>query len=1053
FTLCLDDAADYDLFEGAEDVTAYIGGCSPDAAYTTVGAGGDLNKGTCWNNSGPRYNRWFKFTAPASGMINITVDIGGSKGTQQRTQLALWESDGTTQVDCDIYNFNSEDVNLNTTGLTPGSTYYISVDTYNSGYYGSFTLCLADAPDYDLFEGAKDVTAYIGGCSPNAAYTTVGAGGDLNKGTCWNNSGPRYNRWFKFTAPASGMINITVDIGGSKGTQQRTQLALWENDGTTQIACDIYNFNNEDVEVGATSLIPGSVYYFSVDTYNSGYYGSFSLCLEDKPSYDYFEGAIELTDLNNWCSADGEYSTVGGTADKNKGSCWNNSGPRYNRWFKFTAVTNNVTISVEVGGSDGTQQRTQLALWESDGTTQIQCDKYISNSDDVALSDATLVVGNEYYISVDTYNSGYYGSFKLCIDNIDTEYYSISDGDWDDVNNWSIVSHVGAAAASYPIDGDVAYIQGHQITANVAQNCAEINLNIADDNSKLIIDGVAFNVAGQVNMTNSGNDFDGEIKLQNAGTLYINDALTMTRDGGANPFKIEIENGSTVTVNKDLTINSSSGTINNNEINLNGNAILTIRKDLELNHTGGIKSQITANSTSRILVEKDLSFTATTDDRVEIELNNSAQMKVKGSFNLGSPAYGIMDFNNTSTLEFNGTNIQSLPSFDGSGTGDFFDVNRIIINNTFGAAPQLSLTDDITIGTSLTLTKGVIDGNSYSITIPSGASISSGNASSYIDGALKIVGNSNANFPIGDGEVWAPLELKNLTGDAATEFTAQYLFEDFGDNSVTGILNNASILEYWNIDNTGTASNADVTLHWKSAARSEISDYADLVIAHYDGSDWENLGQSSIVSSSSGSITVSGVSSFSPFTFGSLSDDKNFLPITLGEFNLQAIKNQVLISWTTESEINNNFFTIEKSSNGSPFYPIGNVEGSGNSNRELNYHFYDQNPNVGVSYYRLKQTDFNGHYEYFEPKAIHFSFISSVPLQVYPNPTNNVVNIIMNPVDENNFIELKNTSGKTLFETQILQSNTEIQMPSEKGIYILYIHQGDDLIVKKIIKL
>ena len=43
-------------------------------------------------------------------------------------------------------------------------------------------------------------------------------------------------------------------------------------------------------------------------------------------------------------------------------------------------------------------------------------------------------------------------------------------------------------------------------------------------------------------------------------------------------------------------------------------------------------------------------------------------------------------------------------------------------------------------------------------------------------------------------------------------------FEDFGDNSVTGILNNASILEYWNIDNTGTASNADVTLHWKSAA-------------------------------------------------------------------------------------------------------------------------------------------------------------------------------------------------------------------------------------------
>ena len=57
-----------------------------------------------------------------------------------------------------------------------------------------------------------------------------------------------------------------------------------------------------------------------------------------------------------------------------------------------------------------------------------------------------------------------------------------------------------------------------------------------------------------------------------------------------------------------------------------------------------------------------------------------------------------MDFNNTSTLEFNGTNIQSYPLLMEVELG-FFDVNRIIINNTFGAAPQLSLTDDITIGT------------------------------------------------------------------------------------------------------------------------------------------------------------------------------------------------------------------------------------------------------------------------------------------------------------------------------------------------------------------
>jgi len=68
-------------------------------------------------------------------MINITVDRGGTKGTQRRTQIALWESDGTTQVACDRYSSSdNDDVVLGATGLTPGNTYYISVDAYNTSY-------------------------------------------------------------------------------------------------------------------------------------------------------------------------------------------------------------------------------------------------------------------------------------------------------------------------------------------------------------------------------------------------------------------------------------------------------------------------------------------------------------------------------------------------------------------------------------------------------------------------------------------------------------------------------------------------------------------------------------------------------------------------------------------------------------------------------------------------------------------------------------------------------------------------------------------------------
>ncbi|MCG2463016.1 hypothetical protein K8352_19855, partial [Flavobacteriaceae bacterium F89] len=97
-----------------------------------------------------------------------------------------------------------DDVTMGYIGLVPGNTYYISVDSYNTSTYGTFTLCLEDQVDYDYYEGAIDVTGFINSCSPDAAYDTRGATPDKNAGSNWNNSGPKYNRWFKFTAPATG---------------------------------------------------------------------------------------------------------------------------------------------------------------------------------------------------------------------------------------------------------------------------------------------------------------------------------------------------------------------------------------------------------------------------------------------------------------------------------------------------------------------------------------------------------------------------------------------------------------------------------------------------------------------------------------------------------------------------------------------------------------------------------------------------------------------------------------------------------------------------------
>ncbi len=408
--------------------------CSANKAYTTVGATPDGNAASCWNTS-PNYNVWFRFQATSS-FVSIIVDRGRAQGTIKGINLALWEFDGTTEIECNRYVGVNDDVAVSYTNLTTGNWYYISVDNFSSIYRGSFTLCVNNIFDYDYYEGAIVVPHQANWCSANKAYTTVGATPDRNAASCWNTS-PNYNRWFTFQATSS-FVSIMVDRGGAQGTIRGVNLALWEFDGTTEIECNRYVGVMDDVVVDYTNLTAGNWYYISVDNYSSNnYQGSFTLCIDNSIDYDYYEGAIELTDITDWCSANGEYTTVGATPDRNAGSCWN-TNPDYNRWFRFQASnTEKITVSVLRGGFYGTIKGVNMALWESDGLTEVACNRYVGPNDNVTIQAAGLTEGNWYYITVDNYSSNYCGSFTLCIDDGRLRWTGNVDTDWSDAGNWS----------------------------------------------------------------------------------------------------------------------------------------------------------------------------------------------------------------------------------------------------------------------------------------------------------------------------------------------------------------------------------------------------------------------------------------------------------------------------------------------------------------------------------------------------------------------------------------------------------------------------------------
>ena len=94
------------------------------------------------------------------------------------------------------------------------------------------------------------------------------------------------------------------------------------------------------------------------------------------------------------------------------------------------------------------------------------------------------------------------------------------------------------------------------------------------------------------------------------------------------------------------------------------------------------------------------------------------------------------------------------------------------------------------------------------------------------------------------------------------------------------------------------------------------------------------------------------------------------LPITLLSFNAAAIKDGVHVEWSTASQINNDYFNVEKSLDGYEWENKVTVAGAGNSNTQMDYSWVDLNPSMGVSYYRLKQTDYDGEFEVFHPVSV-----------------------------------------------------------------------------------
>ena len=174
-----------------------------------------------------------------------------------------------------------------------------------------------------------------------------------------------------------------------------------------------------------------------------------------------------------------------------------------------------------------------------------------------------------------------------------------------------------------------------------------------------------------------------------------------------------------------------------------------------------------------------------------------------------------------------------------------------------------------------------------------------------------------------------------------------------------------------------------------------------------------------------------------------------FLPVDLVSFEARVRNSVSFLTWSTASEINNDKFEIERSFDGKSYVLIGEVEGVGNSLRLASYSYEDTSPLPGTNYYRLKQVDFDGAYEY---SPVVVARVSDAKVTITPKQTYDRLTVTTNN-DEAANVAIVGMSGQLLI-SQSFYNSTEVdlsELPS--GVYLVRIYSAGTITTDKVVKL
>ncbi len=888
--------------------------------------------------------------------------------------------------------------------------------------------------------------------------------------SCWT-AGSLNTLWYSIIAPTSGQLRVRTTLASITATQialyQGTCSSLTEvASGCNQTApiCGWNSYGNSEITV--TGLTPGATYYVCVDG-RDNYVGSYNIAAIDPAttSLPGIPGQDCVTSLavcsDNMSIGDPGYQALGNICDHTgDGNC--TDGEKGSAWYTIT-IASAGTLYFNIIPNDATPSSClsetdyDFVMWKIAGAGATNCANIISSGGGGYVSCNFSAYGITGLSPTGgaplPYSTCFDGAYEPGVAVAAGEVYLLAIQNFaNSTSGFTLdLTSTAGGVVNYTLPPSLTWTGGAETTAwGTTTNWGGCSTpNCAIDAVVTAASSYQPVITGSVNVKN--------LTINPGATLTLNAGAVLTICGNlTNNGIITASPTSTILFNDNVTTHQISGNI----VGTSKLGNLTITDQIL-----GTNCTVTLNN------DIDVGGNLTTSSNTSILNTNSRYISVAGNVSLSSPAtYSNIG---TGTLEFNGTALQTYT------TGSDLTLNNVVVNNS-GAG--VSLSNNLITGNSgiLTFNNGIVTTGGFIVRVNNTAptAVNSGNPLSFVNGNLRRYFANNTGtyyFPVGVSSAYRLAELKNnnLVGISYLDafFTSSF--------TNSGSLNTAIAQDggtpyssvategIWQITPNAAPTGGSYDIKLYIDGFSGLSDNQFAPLKRPDGSllasAWTAVG-GTINAAGTPGRTVSGGyaqrSGWTTFSQYSIGISNSPLPIELSDFQAYCFKEYTLLKWSTSSETNNDYFTLEKSGDGNIWSAFNIIPGAGNSNTLIHYDGkdYDLPGEDRPVYYRLKQTDYDGQFSISPVISINCYSVTNES-NIYISSSSETGDIVVSFAGaEGNIymITVVDMLGRKLFNNEVMVTSENHQYFIEggmfsSGVYNIVIQSDKTVITKQVV--